>query len=159
MPFHEGGGLGEWIAGLFFVAGLALALAAVELGSRAPRTARGAGLQSWASLGAAGFVIGGAGLVGDVVARPLVAAEIGGVAAVAAWWLVSGRALRESSAPGLGILSLALAALAMVALILQLAWDAPAGAVPARFAYALWGPWGLWLGVSLMPRGSPFAEG
>ena len=157
LPFHGGGGLGEWIAGLFFVAGLALALASIELASRAPRTGSDrTGLRSWASLGAAGFVVGGAGLMGDVLERPIVAAEIAGVAAVAAWWVASGRALRGGPAARLGTLSLVLAGLAMGALALQLAWSAPAGAVPARFAYTLWGPWGVWLGVTLHRRRSPF---
>ncbi|HUF88400.1 MAG TPA: hypothetical protein VMR66_00290 [Gemmatimonadota bacterium] len=159
LPFHAGGGLGEWIAGLFFVAGLALALASIELGSRAPRArADRFGLRSWASLGAAGFVVGGSGLIGDVLERPIVAAEIAGVAAVAAWWLTSGRALRGGPAAGLGTLSLVLVALSMVALALQLVWSPPAGAVPARFAYALWGPWGVWLGVTLHRRRSPFPD-
>lgn len=157
LPFHAGGGLGEWIAALFFVAGLALALASVELASRAPRTpGERVGLRSWVALGAAGFVIGGAGLIGDVVERPIVAAEIAGVAAVAAWWVTVGRALRAGSAARFGAFTLVLAALALGALALQLAWSAPAGAVPARFAYALWGPWGVGLGIALIRHRTPF---
>lgn len=155
LPFHAGGGMGAWIAGLFLVAGLALALASIELASRAPRS-EGVGLRSWATLGAAGFAVGGAGLVGDVIGQPIVAAEIAGVVAVAAWWLKAGRALRAGAASALGTFSLLLAALALVALALQLAWDAPSGAVPARFAYVLWAPWGLWLGAALVRRPRPF---
>lgn len=156
LPFHAGGGGGKWIAGLFFVAGLALALAAVELASRARLKGPEAGLRSWASLGAAGFVVGGSGLIGDVLDRPIVTAEIAGVVAVAAWWLASGRALRAGSASRLGTLSIALAGLALAAVALQLAWTAPAGAVPVRFAYVLWGPWGVALGVTLRRYRSPF---
>lgn len=157
LPLHSGGGLGPWIAGLFLVAGLALALASIELASRAPRPAgEGVGLRSWATLGAAGFAVGGAGLVADVTGRPIVAAEIAGVVAVAAWWVMAGRALRGGPASALGTFSRILAALALVVLALQLAWDAPAGAVPARFAYVLWWPWGLWLGAALFRHRSPF---
>ena len=156
LPLHASGGGGRWIGGLFFVAGLALALATVELASRSRRTGPEAGLRSWASLGAAGFVVGGAGLIGDVLDRSIVAAEIAGVVAVAAWWLASGRALRAGSAAWLGTLSLALAAFALAALALQFVWTAPAGAVPARFAYVLWGPWGVALGVTLHRHRSPF---
>jgi len=158
LPMHAGGGMGTWIAGLFLVAGLALALASIELASRAPRREReGVGLRSWAVLGAAGFAVGGAGLVGDVIEQPIVAAEIAGVVAVAAWWLTAGRSLRAGPASALGTFSLLLAALALVALALQFAWDAPAGAVPVRFAYVLWAPWGLWLGAALLRHPRPFA--
>lgn len=159
LPLHAGGGMGTWIAGLFLVAGLALALASIELASRAARRGRereGVGLRSWATLGAAGFAVGGAGLVGDVVEQPIVAAEIAGVVAVAAWWLTAGRTLRCGPASALGTFSLLLAALALVAIALQLAWDAPAGAVPVRFAYVLWAPWGLWLGAALLRHPRPF---
>lgn len=113
-------------------------------------------LRSWATLGAAGFAIGGAGLMGDVIEQPIVAAEIAGVVAVAAWWLTAGRALRAGPASGLGTFSLLLAALSLVALALQFAWDAPEGAVPLRFAYVLWAPWGLWLGAALLRHPRPF---
>ena len=156
LPVHAGGGLGTWIAGLFLVAGLALALASIELASRVPRPAgEGAGIRSWAALGAAGFVVGGAGLVGDVIEMPIVAAEIAGVVAVAAWWVTAGRALRSGPGSAFGTFSLVSAALALVALALQLTWDAPAGAIPARFAYVLWGPWGVWLGAALSRHRSP----
>jgi hypothetical protein len=156
LPLHAGGGMGTWIAGLFVVSGLALALASIELASRAPRRAgEGVGLRSWAVLGAAGFAVGGAGLVGDVIEQPIVAAEIAGVVAVAAWWLTAGRALRAGSASALGTFSVLLAALALVALALQFAWDAPEGAVPVRFAYVLWAPWGLWLGTALLRHPRP----
>lgn len=160
LPVHAGGGFGAWIAGLFLVAGLALSGASLDLGSRAPRASGdGAGLRSWAALGAAGFVIGGAGLVADVVDHPIVAAEIAGVVAVAAWWVTAGRALRRGPAAALGTFALVLAALALAALALQIAWDAPEGAVPARFAYALWGPWGVWLSIALARHRSPFVGG
>jgi hypothetical protein len=155
LPFHGGGGMGAWIAGLFLVAGLALALASIELASRATR-GEGVGLRSWATLGAAGFAVGGAGLVGDVVEQPIVAAEIAGVVAVAAWWLTAGRALRAGPASALGTFSLVLAALAFATLALQFAWDAPQGAVPLRFAYVLWAPWGLWLAAALLRHPHPF---
>lgn len=156
LPFHAEGGLGTWIAGLFLVAGLALAVATIELASRASRLAgEGVGIRSWAALGAAGFVVGGAGLVGDVIDQPIVAAEIAGVVAVVAWWVTAGRALRSGPASALGAFSLLLAALALGALALQLVWEAPAGAIPARFAYVLWGPWGLWLGAALFRHRSP----
>jgi hypothetical protein len=158
LPFHGNGGLGDWIAGLFFVAGLSLALASVELASRAPRRPSGGpSLRSWASLGAAGFVVGGSGLIGDVAGQPIVAAEIAGVLAVAAWWLAAGRTLRGGPAARLGTLSLVLAGLGLVALALQLVWSAPPGAVPVRLCYALWGPWGVWLGVTLIRHRMPFA--
>jgi hypothetical protein len=158
LPLHAGGGMGTWIASLFLVSGLALALASIELASRAPRHAsRGVGLRSWATLGAAGFAVGGAGLVGDVIEQSIVAAEIAGVVAVAAWWLTAGRALRAGPASALGAVSLLLAALALVALALQFAWDAPEGAVPLRFAYVLWAPWGVWLGAALLRHPQPFA--
>ena len=161
LPIHAGGGLGAWIAGSFLFAGLALALASIDLGSRAPRSEpeRADRIRSWAALGAGGFAIGGAGLVADVIEHPIVSAEIAGVLAVAAWWVQSGRALRRGSAGGLGAVSLVLAALALLALVLQLAWDAPAGAVPARFAYVLWGPWGVWLAASLRRNPAPFGSG
>jgi hypothetical protein len=158
LPLHSGGGMGTWIAGLFLVSGLALALASIELASRAPRRERdGVGLRSWATLGAAGFAVGGAGLVGDVIEQPIVAAEIAGVVAVAAWWLVAGRSLRSGPASSLGTFSLLLAALALMALALQLGWEAPPGAVPIRFAYVLWAPWGVWLGGALLRHPRPFA--
>lgn len=158
LPFHGGGGMGTWIAGLFLVAGLALALASIELASRAPRREQdGVGLRSWAALGATGFAVGGAGLVGDVIEQPIVAAEIAGVVAVAAWWLAAGRELRSGPASSLGAFSLLLAALALVALALQLAWAAPAGAVPVRFAYVLWAPWGVWLGAALLRHPRPLS--
>jgi hypothetical protein len=157
LPLHAGGGMGTWIAGLFLVAGLTLALASIELASRAPRKEHdGVGLRSWAALGAAGFAVGGAGLVGDVIEQPIVAAEIAGVVAVAAWWLTAGRALRAGPASVLGTFTLLLAALALVALALQFAWDAPEGAVPLRFAYVLWAPWGLWLAAALLRTPRPF---
>ncbi|HET6363371.1 MAG TPA: hypothetical protein VFH11_15140 [Gemmatimonadota bacterium] len=156
LPIHAGGGLGGWIAGLFLVAGLALALASIALASRGSRNAgERPGLRSWAALGAAGFLVGGAGLLADVIEQPIVAAEIAGVVAVAAWWVRAGTALRRGPAFGLGTFSLIVAALALVALALHVAWDAPAGAVPARFAYTLWGPWGLWLGAVLFRHAAP----
>lgn len=148
LPFHLGGGLGDAIAGGYLLAGLLLALASIGFAARFPR---GTGaLRSWAVLGAAGFAVGGAGLVADVVERPIVGWELAGVGAVAVWWTAVWWRLRGSGrGRWFGRFSLLCAASAAAALVGQVVWEPPAGAVPARFAYVLWGPWGLWLAVVL----------
>lgn len=146
LPFHLGGGLGTAIAAGFLAAGLLLGVASVELAARFPRDGRGRWLRNWAVLGAAGFAVSGAGLVADVVESPMVTAELVAVVAVAAWWVAAGRAL-ASARPWFAGFSYLAALSAVAALAGQVVWEPAAGAVPARFAYALWGPWGLWLAV------------
>ena len=149
LPFHLGGTFGIAIAALFFAGGLALAMASVALGG-ALRD-RVAGARLWALLGAAGFVVSGAGLIGDVVEQAFVRAEIAAVAAVALWWIAVWRGLRGRTR--LAGFSLLCAACAAGSLVGQIVWEPPAGAVPARFAYVLWGPWGLWLGATRRASG------
>lgn len=142
LPFHLGGGLGTVIAVGFLAGGLLLGLASIRfagaLGGGALRTA--------ALAGAAGFAVSGAGLVADVAGRAFVVAEIAAVVAVAAWWGALGWRLQDAR-PGrwFGRFSLLAAMSALAALAAEIAWEPPAGAVPARFAYVLWGPWGIWL--------------
>ena len=148
LPFHAGGsqvaGLpaGTWIAWLFLASGLLLAAGSMAFAARFPRHESG-GLRSWAVLGAAGFAVSGYGLVGDVIERPLVAGEIAAVVAVGLWWGAVGAFAREHSSK-LAAFSLLCAAGAAGALLTQYVWSSPpAGAIPARFAYVLWAPWGL----------------
>jgi len=141
LPFHLGGGLGTLIAVGFFGGGLALAIASLSLAGRLHVPAA----IVWALLGAAGFAVAGAGLVGDVVERPFVDAEIAAVVALAVWWAAVWRGLRGRTK--LAGFSLLCAACAAGAIVGQFVWEPPAGAVPVRFAYVLWGPWGLWLGA------------
>ena len=69
-----------------------------------------------------------------------------GAIAVAAWWLVVWLGLRRKTLfAGFSFLC---AACAVASLVGQVVWEPPAGAVPARFAYVLWGPWGLWLAAA-----------
>ncbi len=142
LPFHLGGGLGALITAGFLMGGVALAVASVTLAGRL----RVPGAWLWAILGAAGFVVSGLGLWGDVIERPLVRAEIAAVAAVAAWWLAVWRGFRGRSR--FAFFSLLCAACAVGAIVGQYVWEPPAGAVPVRFAYVLWGPWGLWLAAA-----------
>jgi hypothetical protein len=142
LPFHLAGGLGVLVAGGFLAGGIALAIASLALGGRL----RVPAARVWALLGAAGFVISGAGLVGDVVEHAFVHAEVVAVAAVALWWVVVWRGLRGRTL--FAGFSLLCAACAVGSLIGQVVWEPPAGAVPARFAYVLWGPWGLWLAAA-----------
>jgi hypothetical protein len=144
LPFHLGGTFGTAIAALFFVGGLLLALASVRLGSALRARLLAAPL--WALAGAVGFVVSGAGLVGDVVERPFVGAEIAAVAAVTVWWLAAGWGFRGRAR--FAFVSLLCAACAAGAIVGQYVWEPPAGAVPVRFAYVLWGPWGLWLAAA-----------
>lgn len=144
LPFHVTHDLGAAIAAGFLAGGVALAIASLAVGGAIRSRVFAAPL--WALTGAAGFVVSGAGLVGDVVERPFVDAEIAAVAAVAVWWIavwlgLRGRALFAG-------FSLLCAACAVAAIVGQYVWEPPAGAVPVRFAYVLWGPWGLWLAAS-----------
>jgi len=141
LPFHLGGTFGNAIGFLFLAGGIMLALASLSLGGELRERVPAARL--WAVLGAAGFVVSGAGLVGDVIEQPFVRAEIAAVAAVAVWWTLVGWGLRRRTL--FAGFSLLCAMCAAGALIGQVVWEPPAGAVPARFAYVLWGPWGLWL--------------
>lgn len=142
LPFHLGGGLGTWIAVGFLLGGLLLAGASIGFAG----SGGGGWLRFWAVLGAAGFAVSGVGLVGDVVDRPWVDAEIAAVVAVAVWWTAVWWRLRgERPGRGFGCFSLLCAVSSLAALAAEVAWEPPAGAVPARFAYVLWGPWGLWL--------------
>jgi hypothetical protein len=139
LPFHLGGGLGALITAGFLMGGVALAAASLALA----RSLRVPGAFLWALAGAAGFVVSGAALWGDVIERPFVIGEIAAVAAVAVWWLAVWRGLRgRTRLAGFSVLC---AACAVGALVGQFVWEPPAGAVPVRFAYVLWGPWGLWL--------------
>ncbi|HKY60071.1 MAG TPA: hypothetical protein VJP59_03580 [Gemmatimonadota bacterium] len=153
LPFHAGGGLGGWIAWLFLVAGLLLAAASMAFAARFPR--HKGGLRSWAVLGAAGFAVSGYGLVGDLIESPLVAGEIAAVVALGLWWGAVG-VLGRPTVPKFAAFSLVSAAGAALSLLVQLVWTSPpAGAIPVRFAYILWAPWGLALGAVLAGRNGP----
>ena len=141
LPFHLGGVYGTAIGFLFLAGGILLAVASLPLGGMIAERVSSARL--WALLGAAGFVVSGAGLVGDVIEQPFVRAEIAAVAALAVWWVVVWWGLRRRTL--FAGFSLLCAMCAVGALVGQVVWEPPAGAVPARFAYVLWGPWGLWL--------------
>jgi hypothetical protein len=141
LPFHVGGLFGAAIGALFLAGGVLLAVASIGLGGLLAERVSSA--KVWALVGAAGFVVSGAGLVGDVVEYPFVRAEIVAVAAVALWWVAVWWGLRRRTL--FAAFSLLCAACAAGALVGQVVWEPPAGAVPARFAYVLWGPWGLWL--------------
>lgn len=144
LPFHLGGTFGEAIAMLFLAGGLLLALASLRLG--AALSARVAGARLGALAGGLGFVVSGAALVGDVVERPFVQAEVAAVAATALWWIVTWSGFRgRARFAGFSLLA---AACALGAIAGQYLWEPPAGAVPVRFAYVLWGPWGLWLAAA-----------
>lgn len=155
LPFHLGGGYGTWITAGFLIGGVLLGLGSIAFAMRFPRE-ESRMVRNWAILGAAGFAVSGAGLLGDVLERPIVGAEIVAVFAVAVWWVAVWWELRGRR-PGrwFGRFSLLCAAAVVAALGAQLVWEPPAGAVPARFAYVLWGPWGLWLALDLArrPRG------
>ena len=144
LPFHLGGTLGTAIAGLFFAGGLLLAVASLRLGGAL--AGRVVGARLGAALGALGFAVSGAALVGDVVERPFVVAEIGAVAVVAVWWWLVARGFRGRAK--FSFFSLLCAACALAALAGHFLWEPPAGAVPVRFAYVLWGPWGVWLAAA-----------
>lgn len=151
LPFHTAGGYGRWIAGLFLVAAVLLSVASIDRASGFARDGRGRILRNLALLGAAGLVTGGAGLVGDVMERAFVTWEIVAVVATAVWWValgVLGKARRVRVA------SLIAAALAVVAIVLHFTWEAQANAVPVRFAYVVWGPWGLVLASAPVSRPS-----
>lgn len=151
LPFHAGGGLGGWIAWLFLAAGLLLAAASMAFAARFPRQGS-CGLRSWAVLGAAGFAVSGYGLVGDLIESPLVTGEIAAVLALGLWWGAVG-ALGRSRVPKFAALSIACAAGAALSLLTQFVWSSPpAGAIPVRFAYVLWAPWGLALAAVLADR-------
>ena len=154
LPFHAGGGLGGWIAWLFLAAGVLLAAASMAFAARFPRHGSG-GLRSWAVLGAVGFAVSGYGLVGDLIESPLVAGEIAAVVALGLWWGAVG-VLGRLTVPKFAAFSLVCAAGAALSLFVQLVWTSPpAGAIPVRFAYILWAPWGLALGAVLADRDSP----
>ena len=161
MPFHLGGS-GGILGGMgFAAAGFALAGASMALGANSELPQRARHLRYWALLGAMGFLISGAGLVADLLDWPILLSEILAVSAVAAWWLVVGGYLafrpQPASSAGsvlvggraLGAFSLICASAALAALALQVVWQAPDGAVPARLSYLMWGPWGLWLATRL----------
>lgn len=154
LPFHAGGGLGGWIAWLFLAAGLLLAAASMAFAARFPRYGSG-GFRSWAVLGAAGFVVSGYGLVGDLIESPLVLGEIAAVVALGLWWGAVG-ILARSRTPKFAALSLLCAAGSLISVLIHFLWsDPPAGAVPVRFAYVLWAPWGLALAAVLADRDGP----
>lgn len=147
LPMHAGGGHGGWIAAGFLVAGVALAIASVGLGRQVTMNDRD-GFRSLATLGAAGFVVSGAGLLADVVWHPIVTSEVVAVMAVGLWWAAVW--WRSKGHARLAGFSLVCAVLVAVALVTQFTWrSVPPGVVPARFAYVLWGPWGLWLAAAL----------
>lgn len=151
LPFHAGGGLGGWIAWLFLAAGLLLAAASMAFAARFPRHGSG-GLRSWAVLGAAGFAVSGYALVGDLIESPLVTGEIAAVVALGLWWGAVG-VLGRRRAPKFAALSFVCAVGAALSLLIHFVWvSAPAGAVPLRFAYVLWAPWGLALAAVLAGR-------
>ncbi|MDX1661261.1 MAG: hypothetical protein R3326_05675 [Gemmatimonadota bacterium] len=158
LPFHLGGGYGTVIAIGFLAGGVLLALVSIDLAARLPRDGGGRWMRNWATLGAAGFFVAGLGLVADVAGRPAIPAEIAAIMATAAWWGAAWWFLRRRRPTGFARFSLLAAAASIAALIGQIVLDPPAGAVPARFAYVLWGPWGLWLAAVLArgvgPKGS-----
>lgn len=152
LPLHLGGGLGTAIALGFLAGGVLLAMASIDLASRYPRDSGGRWMRNWAVLGAAGFFVAGLGLVGDVVERPVVEAEFAAVAATAVWWVVVWWRLRARRR-WFAAFSLLAAVASLVALVGEVVWEPPAGAVPARFAYVLWGPWGIWLAFAMRSLG------
>lgn len=159
LPFHAGSArlagieLGAWIAWLFLAAGLLLAGASMAFAARSPRHAS-AGLRSWAVVGAAGFAVSGYGLVGDLIESPLVMGEIAAVIALGLWWGAAG-VVGRSRAPKFAVFSILCAIGAAASLLTQVLWTAPpAGAIPVRFAYVLWAPWGLALAVVLARPGT-----
>lgn len=154
LPYHAGSArlaeveLDAWIAWLFLAAGLLLAGASMAFADRFPRHGS-AGLRSWAVLGAAGFAVSGYGLVGDLIESPLVMGEIAAVVALGLWWGAAG-AIGRARAPRFAVFSILCAIGAAASLVIQVLWTAPpAGAIPVRFAYLLWAPWGLSLAVVL----------
>ncbi len=160
LPLHLGGGVGPLIGFGFALAGVALAGGSMAMGAGHLLPHRARQLRYWAILGAMGFLVSGLGLLADLADLPIIASEILAILAVVAWWLVVAGYLLSSlavdadgTAPRggrlLGWVSLACALLAFAALGAQLVWDPPPGAVPARFAYVLWGPWGLALASRL----------
>jgi hypothetical protein len=154
LPLHAGGGLGAWIAWLFFAAGFLLAVASMAFAGRFPRH-ESSGLRSWAVLGAAGFAVSGYGLVGDLIESPLVTGEIAAVVALGLWWGAVGVRGR-SRAPKFAAFSFVCMAGAALSLLTQFVWTSPpAGAIPVRFAYVLWAPWGLALATVLADQGGP----
>lgn len=152
LPFHLGGGFGTVIAIGFFGGGVLLAMASIDLASRLPRDSGGRWMRNWATLGAAGFFVAGLGLVGDVVERAYVPAEVAAITATAAWWTAVWWFLRNRRPKWFARFSLLAGVASIGALVGQVVWEPPAGAVPARFAYVLWGPWGLWL-AAVLARG------
>ncbi|MGH7558532.1 MAG: hypothetical protein ACREMD_12295 [Gemmatimonadota bacterium] len=159
LPFHAGSArlagveLDAWVAWLFLAAGLLLAGASMAFAARFPLHGSG-GLRSWAVLGAAGFAVSGYGLVGDLIESPLVMGEIAAVVALGLWWGAVGLHGRPQ-APKFAVFSLVCAAGGAVSLLIQLLWTTPpAGAIPVRFAYVLWAPWGLALAAVLSRPGN-----
>ncbi len=148
LPFHLGGGFGGWIAAGFLAGGFALGLASLALAKRFPR--RAVAFRSWAVIGAAGFLTSGAALLADVLDHRAVAAEVTAIVATAVWWVVVWRRLAGETR--FADFSLLCAVSAGAALVAQALGLSPPGAVPARFVYVLWGPWGLWLAVVLRRR-------
>lgn len=170
LPLHLLGEGSDLVMAVgFLVAALWLAPTSMALAGRMSRRGRRVG--SWAAAGAAGFVVSGAGLLADVLGVELVLSELLAVVAVGLWWgRIAAWALGEQSGadgpPGtraeanssraLGWLTLVCACATGLALSVQLFASPSPGAVPARFAYVLWGPWGLvsgWFLASHPPAG------
>lgn len=161
IPLHIGGGFGP-VKGLgFALAGLVLAGATMAAGAGHPLPHRSRELRYWALLGAMGFIVSGLALLAGLLDRSLLLSEVVAILAVGAWWLVVGghlvrshsRSTADGSAAGagrvLGYVSLACAGIVLVAVAAQLIGHPATGAVPARVAYVLWGPWGLVLSLRL----------
>lgn len=142
LPFHLGGAFGMALALGFLVSGAALALASTGYALGGDRSR---GIRSGAALGAAGFFVSGLALLADVVARPLIMAEVLAALAVALWWAVLWRRLATAGrARWFRRFTLLAAAAGFAAAIGQTLLEPVPGAVPARFGTVLWGPWGLW---------------
>lgn len=166
LPLHLGGGAGALVGIGYGLAGVALAGASMGFGAHRLQPHRARQLRYWAPLGAVGFLVSGAGLLADVLDWPMVLSEVLAIVAVAAWWIATAAHLLSrvdqqpdggilGGARALGYVSLVCAVLALAAVVGQLVWDAPIGAVPARFAYLLWGPWGLVLATRLARVAEP----
>lgn len=160
LPLHLGGHAGTLVGVGFVLAALSLAGASMALGAHSLLPHRARQLRSWSLLGAMGFLVSGIGLIADLLDWPIVLSEVIAILAVGAWWCVVGGylLLQVDRKPGagmladprlLGYLSLACAVLALATVLAQFLWEAPTGAVPARLAYLLWGPWGLVLAMRL----------
>ena len=162
LPLHLEGGSGIAVGIGFALAGFALAASSLAVGALDTSSYRDRTLRSWSILGAVGFLLAGMGLLADLFGWQVLFTELLAIFAVGVWW---GRLAQHLMGWGgasdgvrifnrlAGSVTLACAAAALLAFVVQFSWtDAPAGAVPARFVYLLWGPWGLVLARSIAHR-------